>query len=181
MEEKNNNIKLYLIMFLLVLICLLIFNYFTSNSNKANEIWNYSNINTAEDVIHKGNKTLSRDVYYTLNEIVINYIESYLVQEDTLSWQNYYEVLSGEYNKYLSKKAYYTLAENFLRKFYVYSEDIQIEANEYMDVQDIITDIYEYENSKYLCKLESSITGNVGYIGIELNTRNQTYSIFYIE
>ena len=181
MEEKNNNIKLYLIMFLLILICLLIFNYFLRKTNDADNIWNYSNIDTVSTILYKGTKTTNREIYYTLNEIVTNYIEAYLVTDENSSWQNYYEVLSDEYNNYLNRKEYNVLAEDFLKKFYVYSEDIEIEANEYMDVQEIITKIYEFEGNKYICVLESSITGNVGYIGIQLNEKKEIYSIFYLE
>ena len=181
MEEKNNNIKLYLVMFLLLLICLLIFNYFTKNVAKQDEIWNYSNILNVTDVLYKGEKTPDRDIYYTLDKIVVKYIESYLVEDENNTWTAYYDVLSKDYSKFLNKKEYNTLAENFLKKFYVYSQDIEIEAVEYMDVQDILVDIYAYDNNKYMCVLESSVTGNTGYIGIELDEKNNTYSIFYME
>lgn len=181
MEEKNNNIKLYLVMFLLLLICLLIFNYFTKNASKQSEIWNYSNISNAADVLYRGNKTVDREIYYTLDKIVVKYIESYLVEDENNTWTAYYDVLSEDYSKFLNKKEYNSVAENFLKKFYVYSADVEIEAIEYMDAQDIVTDIYAYEDNKYMCILESSATGNTGYIGIELDEKNKTYSIFYIE
>ena len=181
MEEKNNNIKLYLVMFLLLLICLLIFNYFTKKAANKDEIWNYSNISTISDILHKGTKTTARDVYYNLDKIVVKYIESYLVEDENNNWTEYYDVLSKDYSKFLNKKEYNTVAEKFLKKFYVYSQDIEIEATEYMDVQDILMEVYAYDNNRYVCVLESSITENKGYIGIELDEKNKTYSIFYIE
>lgn len=181
MEEKNNNIKLYLVMFLLLLICLLIFNYFTKNAANEDEIWNYSEILGASDVLYKGTKTNARDVYYTLDKIVVKYIESYLVEDEYNTWTAYYDVLSEDYSKFLNKKEYNTVSENFLKKFYVYSADVEIDVSEYMDVQDILVEIYAYEDNRYICVLESSITGNTGYIGIELDEKNKIYSIFYIE
>lgn len=181
MEEKNNNIKLYLIMFSLLLVCLLIFNYFIKSAQSKKDIWKYSEITSASDVLNRGTKTSARDVYYTLDKIVVKYVESYLVEDEESNWTKYYEVLSKDYSKFLNKKEYSAVAESFLKKFYVYSEDIEIDASEYMDVQDIIVQVYSYEDNRYLCYLESSITGNTGYIGIELNTKNNTYSIFYIE
>ena len=89
--------------------------------------------------------------------------------------------MSKDYSKFLNKKEYNILAESFLKKFYVYSQDVEIEAVEYMDVQDILVDIYAYDNNRYVCVLESSVTGNTGYIGIELDEKNNTYSIFYME
>lgn len=179
MEGKRVDSKLVLFTLILVLITLLLLNY-VFNNNGNDEIWNYSKITTATDVIYLGERVTDRQTYYTLETIVNQYLNSYINvynEEDKEMYDDYYNYLSVNYKKHLSKRKYKEVAEKFLNKFYV---NIQSDY-ETMYTYQILTDIYAFENNVYLCKLENKRNGENGYIAFQVNESQYAFNIVYIE
>ena len=185
MERKRVDSKLLLFTLVLVLITLLLLNWLLGGNN-TDEIWNYKEITSASDLVDYGEEIEDREVYYILESIVQQYLNSYVntynedMKADKLSYTQYYEYLTKNYREYLSKAEYKKLAETFLIKFKVYAES-EYEAMEYMDIEQVVKEIYVFENNVYLCRLKGMYTGNVGYIAIALDTSKNAFNIVYIE
>lgn len=187
MEEKRIDSKLILFTLVLVLITLLLLNHFLEGKS-SDEIWDYDNITTAEDIINLGERVEDRDTYYILEEIVTNYLYSYnqLYNENTdteqasLSYEDYYKYLNPLYKKHLNKSEYNEVAKKFLEKFCVYSES-EVEISDYMDVYKVIRNIYSFDGDVYLCECRSDFINKTGYFAVKLQTRDNSYNIMYIE
>lgn len=179
MEGKRVDSKLLLFTLVLVLITLLLLNYlFDKNRDKG--IWDYKEITSATDVMYFGEKVTDREIYYTLESIINQYLDSYINvndDKDKIMYEDYYNYLTENYKKHLSKKEYKEVAENFLNKFY-----ININSDyEAMYTYQILKDIYEFENSIYLCRLESKRNGEIGYIALQIDQSQLAFNIVYIE
>lgn len=185
MEGKRVDTKLLLFTLVLVLITLLLLNYFLKGNNK-DEIWNYEEITTAAELIYLGEEINDREIYYTLESIVQQYLNSYVntysedVENDKITYVDYYDNLVQDYKEYLSKSEYEELAKKFLNKFYVNAES-EYETMNYMDTERIIKSVYDFGNNVYLCELKGSFTKKEGYIAIGLNTAENIFNIIYIE
>ena len=109
MERKKVDTKLLLFNLVLVLISLLLLNWLLSE-NRADQIWNYEEINSAADIIHLGENNYDRQTYYILEGIVYEYLNSYIdvysEEEDKLNYKDYYKYLTKNYKDYLSQKEY---------------------------------------------------------------------------
>ena len=174
MEGKRIDSKLVLFTLVLVLITLLLLNHFLK-SNSINDIWDYKNITTAGNIIYIGEKVEDRNTYYTLENIINTFINSYLSKD--MNYKDYYEVLREDYKDFLGKKKYYKAAEDFLKKFYInIGSDYQS-----MDTKELIKEIYLFNNNVYLCRLESSYSNQEAYIAVMLNESNNLFNIVYIE
>lgn len=184
MERKKIDSKFMLFALVLILIILLLLNWLLGN-NTNNGVWDYEKINSASELIYLGEKIEDRSTYYTLEGIVANYLNSFLVgesenQEGTLNYTQYYEYLTEAYRKHLNQKEYNNVANKFLSKFYVNAKS-EYEAMEYMDTNKIIKNIYLFEDNIYLCELRGSQTGNKGYIAFALKENDNIYKLVYIE
>lgn len=183
MEKEKVNTKLLLFTLVLVLIVLLIFNYLLKN-NSTDSVWNYKELTSGTDIIYLGKKIEDRQIYYNLEKIVTEYVNSYLPEGEQaikdVTYEDYYDALSEKYKNYLGKNKYYEVAQKFLKKFYI-NVTSDYETMEYMDTERIIKNIYVFENYVYLCELETSDGKNTGYIAIQMNTENNSYCIMYIE
>lgn len=185
MEGKRIDSKLLLFTLVLVLITLLLLN-FLLKGNRADEIWNYKEITTAEDVIYLGEKDYTRQTYYDLEGIINKYLNSYVdtysedVSQDGLTYEQYYDYLIDDYKKHLTKDEYIEVSKKFLDKFLI-KNGYEFEVTEFMETEKVLKDIYKFENGVYLCKLESSYNDKHGYIAIQLMDTESTFKIVYIE
>ena len=178
MEGKRVDSKLLLFTLVLVLIALLLLNWLLGN-RETDSIWNYKEITTATDVMYLGTRVTDRQMYYTLESIVNQYLNSYInvYNEEKVMYEDYYKYLTENYKKHLTKKEYMQVAEKFLNKFY-----ININSDyESMDTNQILKNIYEFENSIYLCELKGNRSNETGYIAVQINTSELAFNIVYIE
>ena len=179
MEGKRVDSKLLLFTLVLVLITLLLLN-FLLKGNKVNDVWDYKKIKSAQDVIYLGQRTEDRQIYYTLEEVISEYLDSYLSKD--LTYKDYYQFLRSDYKKHLGRGKYLKVAENFMNKFNTFiDEDYQS-----MEKTDIIKSIYEFNDNVYMCRLQSNRSEEYdemeeGYIAVQLSSRDNMYYIVYIE
>ena len=118
--------------------------------------------------------------FYELQDIITKFINSYLGNDDdNTDYKNYYETLTDEYKKYLSKSKYYEVTENLCNKFVV-TDSVDTTIN--MRTNGILKSVYVYDTDKYICKLQGN-NEEVSYIGIKLieNTKEPYAQIFYLE
>jgi len=178
MEGKRVDSRLLLFTLVLVLITLLLLNY-VLKGNRNDGIWNYKEIESATDVMYLGEKITDRQTYYTLENIINQYLNSYINtnNEEKIMYDDYYNYLTENYRKHLSKKEYKEVSENFLNKFYI-NIDSDYEA---MYTYQVLKEIYKLEDSVYLCRLYSKRNNETGYIAIQLFESDLTFNIVYIE
>ena len=174
MNTISSKQKLILaICFLLIIIVLLWISKQIFNKKE----FDYKNMNHM-DFIDEGTINNNREVYWSLNEIISNILNSYknIGKKEGIKAEDYYDVLSEDYKHYLGKGKYKKLINEFLQKFVVknsYTTTIKTSR--------IIENVYYLNNNRYICELSTASEENKAYIGITLNTSNKTYNIFYIE
>ena len=176
MEGKRVDSKLLLITLILVLITLLLLNNFLKKG-RTEELWDYSSNNSASIIMYLGEKVTDRETYYTLENIVNQYLDSYIDDgsKEKMLYDDYYDCLTDGYKKFLGRKKYKEVAKNFLERFY-----ININSNyETMYKQKIIKGIYKFDNNVYLCQLQRK--NKDSYIAFQLNELNESFNIVYIE
>lgn len=161
------------ICFLLIIIVLLWISKQIFNKNE----FDYRKIGH-DNFIYSGSLNTDRQIYWSLNEIISNILNSYknIGKEEGIKPEDYYDVLSEDYKDYLGKGKYKKLINEFLQKFVV--------KNSYttaIKTSRIIENVYYLNNNRYICELSTASEENKAYIGITLNTSNKTYNIFYIE
>lgn len=178
MEEKKVNSKLVLFTSILVLICLLLLNYFLSNNEDVG-IWDYDNLTSGYSIMYSGEKVTDREVYYTLETVIQDYMKSYVkdTDNDVVTYKDYYNSLSKNYKKHLGKNGYYAVAEKFFSKFF--AKKLDYETMQYFSNKHVIKNVYEVEKSVYLCELKDS-NNESAFIALQLLTDNTIY-IYYIE
>lgn len=182
MGGNRVNTKLLLVTLILGLIALLLLNYFFKN-NRVDGVWNYAKIDKVNTIINQGERTNDREVYYNMESIIKQYMNSYLIdesEEDNMNYMDYYNYLTDYYKTYLSKSEYKEVADNFFSKFYVQTES-QYERTTFMDVEGIIQSIYEYADNTYLCELKSSYNNTIGYFAARINIQENQFYIVYVE
>lgn len=175
MERKKVNSKLLLITLTLVLIALFLLNYFFSEK-RAEGFWDYNNLESANIIRHLGNKVTDREIYYTLEEIVNQYLDSYIEKdEEKMNYMDYYNSLTDSYKKYLGRKKYKEAAENLLNKFYINinSDYISMYKNK------VLKKAYAFDNNIYLCEL--SRNNEEAYIAFQLDEGQTAFKIAYVE
>lgn len=130
-----------------------------------------------------------RDIYWTLNNVIIKFLESYQSVEkmDTsflieykysgFSLEEYYEALDYDYKRYLSKKKYLEKAKNMISKMVTWNDNGFV-----LKTEDIISQIYKLDDyNGYLCELNTVNKEETAYIGIIFDNEKKEYRIFYIE
>ena len=191
MENLNISNKKLLLLLSVVLVLFIIINSFI-NKDK-NSIIDYSKDISAKDLISKGTEISDRKIYFTLESIIIKYVNSYnnakdesgnlidLENEYEYSYEEQYDSLVDSYKSYLNKKEYITVADKFMNKLLVKSGDNDTEVHYFMDTNALVKGVYQIADNTYMCKLYSSYNDKEAYIGIVLDTKNSTYGIFFIE
>ena len=177
MEGQRIDSKLMLFTVVLVLITLLLLNYLFENNSKKG-VWDYKETTTAASVMYQGEKVEDREVYYTVEQIIRDYINSYdAYGDDAFTYKDYYNYLSKEYKKNISKKEYEVKAEEFFNK-------LKIKYNtgyEMIDNTNILKDLYKLDNNVYVGKVQSDYSDSYGYIAIQFNQQSLDYQILWIE
>ena len=117
MDTISSKQKLILaICFLLIIIVLLWISKQIFNKDE----FDYRKI-THDDFIYSGLINTDRQIYWSLNEIISNILNSYknIGKEEGIKPEDYYDVLSEDYKDYLGKGKYKKLINEFLQKFVV--------------------------------------------------------------
>lgn len=146
--------------------------------------WDYGKITFASEILNQGKKINDRNLYWHLKEIINNFLltmqdeedENIHSEETKKDYLEYYDVLSKEYKKQLNKDEYEKLAITFINKFLVENHLGYKYVSDY-----VIDDIYQYDDSMYLCVIVEKYTQVRGYIGIKMNEEQHKFSVFYIE
>lgn len=179
-KNKFNFQNLSNIQRLILSVCALLFLLLAISIG--NLIVNRDNINyakaSAQTFLADGVETRDRQVYWDLNDIIADFIESYRFQENAdgeYGMQDYEEALTHTYRNYLGTSKYKTLATSFLEKFVI---DTGEEKN--VITSRFIKSIYKIHENRYFCELEGA-NEVPAYIGIDLDTKNHIFKIFYME
>lgn len=190
MEKLNISNKALLGILAIILVLLIIINFLLENMRQTG--LDYENIE-ASKLINQGEKVTDREIYYTLEDIIVKYISSYntvvdeqgntyyLEAQAENSYEEYYEALIESYQVYLNEEEYIEVARNFLNKFFVIGGDPEFEVHYYMQTQGILKGVYELQQNEYICKLYNKTNHKYGYIGIVLDPKEEQYRIFIIE
>lgn len=177
MQEK---ILLGMAMLVVLLIGTFILKHFLT---KKYEI-NYKE-KTVSNLFEYAISTNDREVYWILNNIINSFIHSYEVELDgreknneEYSRKDFYNVLTSEYKKVLSKKEYLELTDNMMKKFIRYNNTLK--TDDYIQEVRYLNNRV-YPDNMYICKLNTIDSDVESYIGIILDTVTRSYSIFYLE
>ena len=163
---------------LLVLITLIVLNYFMKNirdSSNTKKI-DYKTA-TGEQILYSSTEVFDRKIYLSLEQVISEYISSYYQTETKDNYKKYYSMLSKKYKSFLGKGKYEKKAEAFLDKFKHVGE---ITKQVYMEKDNVLNTVAEYDTNKYICQLKNDL-GDIAYIGIELDYKTKNAYIFYLE
>lgn len=193
MEKFNKLTQLQKIILLIIMLLLLItlYNVFkTLSYNMSKKKIDYVKFNVNTEISNL-NKETSKAIYYSLEDAIVKYLNSYQdtegqigmkPEEKFVSYKKFYSILTSDYKKYLGKSNYEKKSVDFLDKFYVKVE-ISDSDKSYgsVDTKNVIKNIYVFDNNRYICEVSNDTKKITGYIGIELNPSNSKWYIFYIE
>lgn len=189
-DNISNKEKLALSITVLVLVVVIMSVLVNLNDDEVKV--EYENFNV-ENAIKESITTTNRQIYVDLNEIISNYLAAYNMDikaaDENVDFskikytrEEYYNVLSDDYKKKLSKKDYMRLSEEFCDKFITtskYGEYVEIKNNNINNIY--ILPSNKYGKNMYMCKLNTAQKGSTAYIGLNLDQVQKIYSIFYIE
>ena len=172
----TSNQRLILLLTMLVAIVVIFFGL--RSINKKVEGIDYKNTDLI-DLIINSQITNDREVYWNLNEIICNFINSYQSKynKKVNDLNYYYKALDPNYKKFISKKKYLELSNTLITK--VIGEDQDVLSTLPEPVITEVRVLNNYDNA-YLCKLSTKNEGEDTYIGIVLDKENTKYNIFYI-
>jgi hypothetical protein len=178
-----------IIIFSFLLIFLLIASALIAHYNPFSTI-DYRKVNS-EYFLSDSTEVIDRDVYWILNDIILNVLHSGNYTSSSLSAngegtesdlyykysaEEYYNVLNSDYKKYLSKKKYLELLNNVISN---YNENYESLVGATSEAP--IRKVYQYSKLNgdyYIVRLSTS---NESYIGIQLFRESSQFSIFYLE
>lgn len=168
------------IIFLVTALVALIFlsSLFSFLARKSDEkVIDYSNT-TSESIISDSSISYDKIVFYELQDVIDKFISAYSSDEKT-SYEDYYETLTSEYRKYLSKNKYKDIVIKFYDKFECTDT---VDTGIKMCTDGVLKQVYKFDTNKYICKLEL-FNKSEAYIGIKLieNVKEPYAQIFYIE
>lgn len=144
---------------------------------------------TINDLLDNSTPDYNRENYWILNNILLEFL--YSNSENTTSkngegseanmyfnynTEEYYEVLTNDYKKYLSKEKYLELSNNVITNF---KENYKVLVNATNIAP--IRKVYKcniYSDNLYIVKLNTS---NNSYVAIELFKDISKFKIFYME
>lgn len=192
---QGQKIIILLLALLILIILTTVMKNIRNSSNDSVRKIDYKTSN-GESLIGISTVVNDRIIYWELNDIVSQYINSYFLsanatseqKEEFVSYKDYYNILDDNYKKYISKSKYYKKSEEFLKKF-VIGENTDNEESMY--TTNIIKSVYEYDDNKYICVFKdysssesnqeeiNSVSKDV-YLGVELDTDSKAWKIFFI-
>ena len=172
-----------IVILLIILFALILVTNLLKYNNKTE--WKYNDFDSVKEILYKSESVKNnRVIYWELKEIINNFLctmedvefDSEYANNDT-NLGDYYDVLSKEYKRKLTRKEFEEKASEFISRFL--QEDHL--GDKYVGYF-AINDIYLFDDNKYICELclENS-EKEIGYFGVELNTQKAKFSIFYIE
>ena len=180
MEDGINSKKMYIILGVVLIVIFALGTRLIKFNNES--IINYNKIKSGQDLISSATLTYERSIYYTLEDIITNFISSYNIRNfdsNVSSYEEYYEVLNDSYKYRLGKEQYLKLSQSFFKHFEFLSDGMD-PTTVYVS-QNIIRSIYDLGEDRYVCKLSVYGKEDYGYIGIKLNPSKKSYEIFYLE
>lgn len=140
---------------------------------------------TIEDIYDEGQIIEDRNVYWPLNNIIAAFIGSYQSEianvnniQSSYTREDFYNTLSDEYKKVLSKRKYLEKSKEMFDKFII--NNTTVKQNDYIE-QIRMLDSKKYSNDMYIVKLKTVAENSSSYIGIRLIPNIKKYSIFYLE
>jgi hypothetical protein len=182
------NSKQRLVFFCICLILLVIGTTIITSINSDNKVIDYEKTDIYELIIDS-TETKDRDIYWTLNKIILEFLKSYQTVEkmdtsDLVEYHytgydldDYYKALDPEYKKFLGKKEYIEISKNMMSKMVTWNDNGFI-----LKEQNIINTVYKLNDYEgYICKLNTVDNKNQAFIGIILDKENNEYNIFYIK
>ena len=177
--KDNINPKQRLVLIITILLLLIIIFGILKSVTKESEGIDYKNTNI-NDLIIESSSNNDRDVYWNLNKIVYDFINTYH-SEYTKGVKNveyYYNALDPNYKKYIRKKKYTEISNNLINKVIGGKKDQSLSVPE-----PLIKTVYKMDNydNAYICELSTQNENDNAYIGIILDTKNKKYNIFYID
>lgn len=184
--DKNKQILLGLIVIMSILGGLtLIMKSWSSNKEKT---WDYSTNKISYEIISSGKLIYDRQTYWQLDDIIFQYVNSYIYNQDENTkkiakapYKEYYNALTKDYKKVLNKNEYVNKSEMFFNKILLETES---PSGFYEENKNRISKVLLYDNNMYLCEIEG-LDKNFPivncYIGIKLDSSSNKFSIFYIE
>ena len=170
---------------LLGIVCLLliivVFSVLKNVTSKNDKAIDYKTADEYTFLIASSEES-DRDVYWTLNKIVYEYLSSYQNSYNSKikGFDYYYGALDPDYKKYLGKKKYLTLSKNLIKK--VLGDKADSQDDFYILPEPLITKVNKLNNydNAYFCEISTLNEGENAYIGIILDTEKSKYNIFYI-
>ena len=176
--KGNVTSKQRLVLFVTMLVLIIVVFFVLKNINKENNGIDYNNTELSDFKINSS-KINDRGIFWNLNEIVSNFVNSYQAEynKETKSFGYYYNALDPNYKKFIGKKKYLQLSNNVVTKVLGENRDILTVLP-----NPVITEVNKLDKfeSAYLCKLSTIKEDDEAYIGIVLDTQNKRYNIFYI-
>lgn len=188
-DIERLNSKQKLLFFATCLVLLIVISTVLMSLRLGYDVIDYKKEN-AYTFIFNSTEDNDRNTYWTLNNIILPFLESYQTVENMdisdlieykyngYSLDDYYKALDTDYKKYLGKKKYLEVSKKMMEKMVSRNENGFV-----LKKEDLIKRIYKlnlYDNA-YLCELNTVDKSSNAYIGIILDTEKSKYSIFYIE
>ena len=124
---------------------------------------------TGENEIDSSKIVKNYSEYYTIETAVSNFIQALLDEEYSKTYNILSEELKGKY----SKKEYLVNVEKFTKDNFIGGESAY-------DIDYCLSKVYKIANFMYLCEC-NTLEGQLVEVGLQLNTSNQTYTVFYID
>lgn len=156
------------------------------------EKWDYKKINSAKDLISRGEVSYERRIYWQVDGILKQYIYSYMYDQDTetkeiakMPYKDYYKALTTEYSKYLGVSEYNNKAKLFLEELVIESDSPR---GMYSPLPYKIVKVYKYSGDRYLCEIQVTYLDEnniekqrTKYLGIKLFEKESKFNICYVE
>lgn len=182
LNNITNQEKLILLisfLFLVILATFILKNIFDDNRNI-----DYKK-QTIEDLYNEAFINNDRQTYWILDSIISSFITSYQLEltdnnteKSIYKREDFYQVLSNDYKKVLSKRKYLEKSKEMCNKFIVGSGNVK--KNDFIEeVRQL--DQRKYLSNMYIVKLKTVLKDSKSYIGIKIIPDTRNYSIFYLE
>lgn len=177
-----------ILLFTILILVIVVFSFMKKFFSKKEGI-DYKNVDYNNFIV-ESSETSDRNLYWTLNDILFPFLQSYQTVEkmDTSefieykytgrSLEDYYDALDKNYKKYLGKEEFISKSKEMMSKVFEKNDNGFVIKNE-----NIIKCIYKLNNydNAYLCEINTVNDDKSAFIGIVLNSETQKFSIFYIQ
>lgn len=187
--KENITPKQRLVLLVTILVLVIVVFSFTKKFFSKKEGIDYKNVDYSNFIVDSS-ETSDRNLYWTLNDILVPFLQSYQTVEkmDTSefieykytgrSLEDYYDALDKDYKNYLGKEEFISKSKEMMSKVFEKNDKGFVVKNE-----NIIKCIYKLNNyhNAYLCEINTVNTNESAFIGVVLNSETQKFSIFYIQ